>query len=142
MNLQVDFRSFHSLSGGSLARRRRQAEGLGRKTALHPFLIVSFLAAVSANAHTHGKARTLATNRKLTSSHPCRPGCSMALGVINYMNTLRQSAAHREQRPEARVTEVDSTSVREPSRCCMALVVEIRGSTCLTGGWLRKGCHS
>lgn len=25
------------------------------------------------------------------------------------MNTLRYSAAHREQRPEARITEVDST---------------------------------
>ena len=109
MNLQVDFRSFRSLSGSALASRRRQAEGLGRKTALHPFLTVSFLAAVSANAHTHGKARTLATNRKLTSSHLCRPGCSMALGVTNYMNT-RYSAAHREQRPEARITEVDSTS--------------------------------
>lgn len=66
MNLQVDFRSFHSLSGGSLARRRRQAEGLGRKTALHPFLTVSFLAAVSANAHTHGKdARLLPTESLL-----------------------------------------------------------------------------
>ena len=66
MNLQVDFRSFHSLSGGSLARRRRQAEGLGRKTALHPFLTVSFLAAVSANAHTQGKdARLLPTESLL-----------------------------------------------------------------------------
>lgn len=106
MNLQVDFRSFHSLSGGSLARRQRQGEGLGTKTALHPFLTVSFIAAVTANAHTHGKACTLATNRKLTSSHPCRPGYSMAFGIINYMDTLRYSAARRVQRPEARITEV------------------------------------